>query len=67
MTLKVTVDRDVCIGSGNCARLAKGAFALDERQISVVVDPAAATAEQLRIAERSCPSGAILVEDETES
>jgi ferredoxin len=61
--LKVSVDRDLCIGSGNCANLAPRAFALDEQQISVVIDPEAATEEQLRAAERSCPVGAILLQD----
>ena len=64
MTLKVTVDRDLCIGSGNCVRLAKGAFALDEQLISTVVDPSAASEDDLRSAERSCPVGAIWVREE---
>lgn len=59
--MKVTVDRGICMGAANCVRLAKGAFVLDEQQISTVVDPSAVTEEQLLAAERSCPSGAIVV------
>lgn len=58
---EVSVDRDVCIGSGNCTRLARGVFELDEDEIATVVDPAAADVETLRRAERSCPTGAIRV------
>ena len=42
MTSDVDVDRDLCIGSGTCVRLAPGVFALDDEEISVVVDPHAA-------------------------
>ncbi len=59
--LRVEVDRDLCISSGECERLAPAAFALDDEDIAVVVDPSAVDAETLRAAERSCPSGAIRV------
>lgn len=64
MTLRVSVDRDFCIGSANCVRIARGAFELDEHEISVPVDPAAATEEQLRQAARTCPVSAITVDEE---
>src|SRR5690348_13277838 len=57
--LKVEVDRDICIGSGDCARLAPTAFALDDDDRAYVLDPESVDAETLRQAERSCPSGAI--------
>jgi CDGSH-type Zn-finger protein/ferredoxin len=59
--LKVEVDRNVCIGSGDCARLAPTAFALDDEDRAYVLDPESVDAETLRQAERSCPSGAITV------
>src|SRR5438067_13224668 len=59
--LKVEVDRSVCIGSGDCARLAPTAFALDDDDKAYVLDPESVDAETLRQAERSCPSGAISV------
>jgi ferredoxin len=59
--IRIEVDRDVCIGAGNCVRLARGVFALDDDEIATVVEPAMADAETLRRAERSCPTGAIAV------
>ena len=64
--LKVAVDRDVCIGSGDCARLAPTAFALDDDDKAYVLDPESVDAETLRQAERSCPSGAITVTEGAE-
>src|SRR5207249_4140816 len=61
--LKVEVDRDVCIGSGDCARLAPTAFALDDDDRAYVLDPESVDAETLRQAERNCPSGAIAVSE----
>lgn len=57
------VDPATCIGSGNCVRLARGAFALGPDGIAHVADPSAVDEEQLRLAERSCPTGAIFLED----
>jgi len=59
--LKVEVDRNVCIGSGDCVRLAPTAFALDDEDRARVLDPESVDAETLLQAERSCPSGAITV------
>src|SRR5919204_4372972 len=61
--LKVEVDRDVCIGSGDCARLAPTAFALDDEDRAYVLDPESVDADTLRQAERNCPSGAIVVSE----
>jgi ferredoxin len=61
MTIHVDVDRDLCIGSGTCVRLAPGVFALDEEEISVVVDPQAADISKLRLAAEACPTEAIRI------
>jgi ferredoxin len=57
--MTVEVDRLVCIGSGDCVRVAPATFALDDEDVAVVLDPSASTLETLQTAERSCPSGAI--------
>jgi ferredoxin len=40
--LEVEIDRDVCIGSGNCVYEAPGAFDLDDDTIAFVVDASGA-------------------------
>lgn len=59
---RVTVDEELCIGAGNCVRLAPSGFALNADDIAVVTEPGAATSEQLLLAQRSCPSGAIFLD-----
>ena len=49
------------MGSGNCVFQAPGVFALDDDGIAVVLDPAAAPEESVRIAAARCPSKAITV------
>lgn len=63
MALTVIVDRDICIGAENCVNAAPGAFELDGEFKAVVVDQDAATEDQLKAAERNCPSGAIRIEE----
>ena len=41
MGLEVEIDRDVCMGSGNCVYEAPGVFDLDDDSVAFVVDPAA--------------------------
>lgn len=61
MTTKVNVDRELCIGSGNCVHISRGATELDDEGVATVVDAAAATPEQWKQAARSCPTSAIEV------
>lgn len=66
MAVEVTVDPELCIGSGDCVRVAPQAFHLDEALgVSVALPGAVATdiARLVRAAE-GCPTQAIrLVED----
>ena len=61
MDLTIEIDRDACIGSGNCGYLAPGAFDLDDDSIAVVVDPTAAPLDKVLDAARQCPGHAITV------
>jgi ferredoxin len=61
MGLEVTVDRDVCMGSGHCIVEAPGAFDLDDDGISFVVNPDAASESTIVDTARKCPSQAISV------
>lgn len=61
MDLDVEIDRDVCMGSGNCLYWAPGAFDLDDDGIAFVVDPQGAPEEKILDAARKCPTRAITV------
>lgn len=63
MAVEVSVDPELCIGSGDCVRLVPSAFAIDEAQgVSVPLpDAAAADPDLLVRAARGCPTQAIRV------
>jgi ferredoxin len=58
-TPKIAVDRDACMGSGNCAFWAPGVFDLDEDGIAIVVGDPTGRDENVRKAAINCPSSAI--------
>jgi ferredoxin len=62
MSVRVTVDRELCIGSANCVHITDDAMQLDEEGVAGVVHAAAASPEQFHRAARSCPTGAITVD-----
>jgi ferredoxin len=62
--MKVRVDRDLCIGVGNCVACAPTVFALDEERKAVVLDPSSVDDDTLLGAAESCPENAIIVEDD---
>jgi ferredoxin len=53
------VDRDACMGSGNCAFWAPGVFDLDDDGIAVVVGDPSGRREDVRKAAANCPTSAI--------
>ena len=61
MDLEVEIDRDLCMGSGNCVFAAPGVFDLDEDSVAVVLDPTASAEEMVLTAARDCPTHAITV------
>jgi ferredoxin len=64
VALEISIDRDACMGSGNCAFWAPGVFDLDEDGIAIVVDPEAAPEDKIVLAAQGCPTQAIsLVKD----
>jgi len=62
--VKVRVDRDLCIGVGNCVALAPIVFELDEENKAVLLDPSSVDENTLLEAAESCPANAIIVEDD---
>jgi ferredoxin len=59
--LEIEIDRDTCMGSGNCTFAVPGVFALDDEGIAVVLDPGGGDEEKILEAARQCPSKAITV------
>ena len=62
--MRVRVDRDLCIGMGNCVAYAPTVFKLDEENKAVVLDPSSVDVDTLLEAAESCPENAITVEDD---
>lgn len=61
--MKVTVDRETCIGCGSCADICPKVFEMDEEGFSkVIAQPDADTEACAKEAAENCPVGAITVE-----
>ena len=59
--IEITVDRALCIGSGDCVDTAPDVFQLDEEDKAVVVDPDGADVDDVIQAAGNCPVSAIFV------
>lgn len=59
--IRVEVQRDVCIGSGDCVDSEPRVFRLDDEDIAVVIDPDAAEVQEIVDAASACPIAAIFV------
>src|SRR5581483_6613475 len=63
-SLKITVNRNRCVGSGDCAETAPGVFQLGDDEKSEVINPAGAPEGTIVAAARACPVRAITVVNE---
>lgn len=63
--LKVRIDRELCVGFGDCVTGAPEAFELDGEGLAVFKQPQAVPREILLAACEACPVDAITVWDET--
>lgn len=64
MTIEVEVDPELCVGSGDCTRVAPAAFRLDEVEGVSSPVPGGSAATDLAVllqAARGCPTQAIRV------
>ena len=59
--ITIEVDRDLCIGSGDCVDSAPEVFALDDEGKAIVLDTDAADVDDIVEAARNCPVTAIFV------
>jgi len=62
--ITITVDRALCIGSGDCVDTAPDVFQLDAEDKAVVVDPDGASVDDIIAAAGNCPVSAIFVTSE---
>jgi len=62
--LRIRVDRDLCITAGSCVEIAPKVFQIDDERKAYVVDPNGADEDTIFEAAESCPTSAIILEDE---
>jgi ferredoxin len=60
--IRIAIDRDRCIGSGNCLFWAPGTFDLGDDGIAMVIDAEGDAEDRIRVAADGCPTRAISVE-----
>lgn len=63
--MRVRVNLDLCVGTGNCEAIARRVFSLGPRGKAQVRNPDGDTPEKIWAAARACPTHAIILEDET--
>ena len=63
MPLSINVDRERCMGSGNCAFHAPNTFDLDDEMKVIVVDPAGDPDDKIRLAVDGCPTLALSIDE----
>ncbi|MCL9760045.1 ferredoxin [Frankia sp. AiPa1] len=61
MAREIRIDRDRCMGSGQCMHYAPAVFGQDEDDIAIVLDPDGGTDAALLDAAQGCPTTAISV------
>lgn len=62
--MKIRVDRSKCISAADCIAVAPGTFELDEEGIAIIKDPHGDPEKIIEEAARSCPTLAIIIEDD---
>ncbi|MGD0311430.1 MAG: ferredoxin [Acidimicrobiales bacterium] len=60
--IRIAIDRDRCIGSGNCLFWAPDTFDLGDDGIAVVIDQDGDAEDRIRVAADGCPTRAISIE-----
>lgn len=56
---EIRVDRDLCMGSGQCCWYAPNTFDQDDEAVAVVIDPRGDPEEAIQTAIASCPAQAL--------
>jgi ferredoxin len=61
VALSIEINREVCMGSGNCSFWAPGVFDLDDDGIAIVTDPEGEPEDKVILAGQGCPTQAIAI------
>ena len=61
LDLEVVIDRDRCIGSQNCVHHLPAMFQIDDEGLAVIIPNSQASAAELDVVARDCPTEAIQV------
>ena len=61
VTPEVEIDRDACMGSGNCVFWAPDVFELDDDGVAAVCGSVGGHEEAVRSAAKNCPTSAIRI------
>src|SRR5438093_2969457 len=59
--IEIHIDREKCMGSGNCSYWAPGVFDLDDEGVAYVIDIGGAPEDKILLAAQGCPTQAITV------
>jgi ferredoxin len=62
VVLRISIDRETCIGSGNCVHWSPAVFDQDDEGYAIVIDAAGDTEDKIREAARNCPTRSITVD-----
>ena len=60
----IEVDRGLCFGFGDCVATLPDVFDLDDEDKAIVLDPDAASVDDIAEAAQNCPVDAIILTDE---
>jgi ferredoxin len=61
VALSIEINREVCMGSGNCSFWAPAVFDLDDDGIAIVIDPEGEPEDKVILAGQGCPTQAIAI------
>lgn len=64
MTRRIEVDRDLCMGAGQCITYAPSTFDQDDLGVAIVADPDGDDGAAIRSAVTFCPTRALTVDDD---
>lgn len=61
MALEIKINREICMGSGNCSFWAPDVFDLDDDGVAIVISADGSPEEKVILAAQGCPTQAISI------